>query len=278
MNKMTSVTIAAILSLCLLESAYAQRIQVSDVLIVSAPDLSNIADTSAYLAYVTDEVATAWTEQLPGTELHLLRADRGRQSGALLIVWTAASSVRESFPAPSDDLPFSRDVLRDTGLIPANRSDLADAIVGYTEYELVEADVLDELPAVDLLGFHYVQVKPGLEQSFESFVSDTLYEALAGRTPGMDLLYYRGVRGEGAGSYVLLFAIESPGAREHYWPTGAPETEATKQAFEPLKPVALALSSYLVEGSYLEPRSGAAAAYIESLDWTDYVHVHAEKP
>jgi hypothetical protein len=92
----------------------------------------------------------------------------------------------------------------------------------------------------------------------------------------MHLLYYRGVRGPGAGGYLTVYAIETLAARERYWPTGAPETEATREAFGPLGPLARALGAYWVEGSYLRPESGGAAAYFESLDWTDYVHVHAK--
>jgi hypothetical protein len=128
---------------------------------------------------------------------------------------------------------------------------------------------------VEILGFHYQQVRPGREAAFERFVTDTLYTALAKRTPGMHLIYYRNVNGASVSNYATIYAIETVAARERYWPTGAPETEATKSAFRPLKAVALSLSKYLVPGSYLEEDSGAAAAYFESLDWTDYVHQDA---
>lgn len=278
MNKTIPSTVAALLLLAMLDLAHAQNIQVGDVLIVAAPDLTEVVDSSAYQASVVDEVAPAWNDRVPGAELHLLQSDRGRRSGDYLLVWTTSPFVRASIPAPSEALPFAAELLRETGLVPPGGSDPADAIDEYTEYELVDGEPIGELPVVDVLGFHFIQVKPGLEERFESFVTDTLYDALAGRTPAMDLLYYRATRGKGAGSYLLLFAIETTGARELYWPTGAPETEATKKAFEPLRPIARALSTYLVEGSYLEPDSGAAAAYIESLDWTDYVDVRARMP
>lgn len=278
MNKTIPTTVAVLLLFALPAPAHAQNIQVGDVLIVVAPNLTEVVDSNAYRAFVADEVAPAWNDSLPGTELHLVQSDRGRRSGDYLLLWTTSRSVRASVPAPNDALPFDAELFRATGLVPADGSDPADVIDGYTEYELVDAEPIGELPVVDVLGFHFLHVRPELEERFESFVRDTLYEALAGRTPGMELLYYRATRGIGAGSYLLLFAIETTGAREHYWPTGAPETEATKKAFEPLRPIARALSTYLVEGSYLEPDSGAAAAYIESLDWTDYVDVRALMP
>jgi hypothetical protein len=51
--------------------------------------------------------------------------------------------------------------------------------------------------------------------------------------------------------------------------------EATKAAFKPLNALARELGSNLVLGSYLEPTSGGAAAYYESLVWTDFVRVPA---
>jgi hypothetical protein len=119
---------------------------------------------------------------------------------------------------------------------------------------------------------HYIKVRPDRRDQFEAFVRDKLHPALVGTIPGMSLLYYRGVRGRAAGSYITIFAIESVQRREQFWPTDASEAEAVKEAFRPLKSLARDLSAYLVEGSYLES-STAAAAYFESREWTDFVRV-----
>ncbi len=75
----------------------------------------------------------------------------------------------------------------------------------------------------------------------------------------MNLLYYKAVAGDDKGSYITIYAIESVSARERFWPTGGKEQDIVKQLFEPHKELALELSSYLVEDSYLGPETGAGA-------------------
>jgi hypothetical protein len=89
----------------------------------------------------------------------------------------------------------------------------------------------------------------------------------------MGLFYYKAISGKDPGSYITIFAISSYEGREKYWPAGKPETEVLKSAFAPLKELAAELGTYLEKDSYLKPDSGGAAAYFESLDWTDYLLV-----
>ena len=235
--------------------AGAQGIQLTEILITAEPVG---ADVEGLIAK-----APSWAANAPGTGLYVFRADRGRRDDEPILVWTFDSPDRRGAYPAADGLPFSKDLLESAGV--------ASYVDDYAEYELIGGAA--ELPIVEILGFHYQQVRPGREAAFERFVTDTLYAALAKRTPGMHLLYYRNVNGASVSNYATLYAIETVATRELYWPTGAPETEAVKSGFRPLKSVALSLSKYLVPGSYLEEDSGAAAAYFESLDWTDYVHI-----
>ena len=251
--KTTLALVAALFALPL-SDAGAQGIQLTEILITAEPfgaDFQSLVSAGPL-----------WMRKAPGTRLHVLRADRGRRTDEPILVWTFDSrEKRDAYPA-ANALPFSSDLLESAGLT----SHVAD----YAEYELI-GDAA-ELPIVEILGFHYLQVRPDRESAFERFVTDTLNTALAKRTPGMHLLYFRNVNRASVSNYAALYAIETVGTREMYWPTGAPETEALKSAFRPLKEIALALSKYMVPGTYLEEDSGAAAAYFESLDWTDYVH------
>jgi hypothetical protein len=122
------------------------------------------------------------------------------------------------------------------------------------------------------LGLHHIKVKEDRKQDFEKLVSDKLHPAVSQLFPDMQLLYYKCVAGEKKGTYLTIFTIDSPKARDKYWPAGAPETEILKKNFKPLESLAKELSEYFVPGSYLEPESGGAAAYWESKEWTDYVH------
>jgi hypothetical protein len=87
----------------------------------------------------------------------------------------------------------------------------------------------------------------------------------------MNLYYYKAIAGKDKGAFITIYAIESVEARERFWPTGGQEQEIVKQLFGPYKELALELSSYLVENSFLGPESGGGAAYFESLEWTDFV-------
>jgi len=174
---------------------------------------------------------------------------------------------RSSLPAGS---PFSDEVLsagssKKASDILANQND-------FTEYHLLGADKFESLPYVDLLGIHYLKVKPSRANDFEKFVVEKMHPAVTSFLPDMHLLTYKAADGGGKGSYITIFAIESLQARDAYWPAGKPETGKLKDAFRPLKNLAMELKEYLVSGSYLEPTGGAAAIF-ESKEWTDFIHV-----
>ena len=240
----------------------AQDMPLGREMIIAAPALNAGIDPSAYHAFVTGELSPALGA--PGAELHLFRADRGDLTGEHLLVWTL-----------SEETDNAQHLLDRT--FTERHREFLSAPGPYTRYALVAPDRLADLPRVEILGIHNVQVKPERREAFEAFVRDTLYQAFAGRTPGMHLLYYRGIGGEYPTNYIALFAIETTAAREQYWPTGAPETEALTAAFRPLRSVAESLTPYLVEDTFLKPETGAAAAIFESLDWNDYVHVRAKR-
>lgn len=268
------ISVAALVS-----RSYAQGAQIGQVLIISAPTLKAGVDDKDFETHVTGDMAPAWKRYLNGVELHLFRAERFSAAApkvGYIVVWTFdTQSHRKQYGPDSGDSPFPEKVLAQLSSASAPSSAYVSSPGAYTEYVLIGADTIANLPVVDLLGIHYIQVQAEKSAAFEQFVRNRLHPALANITPGMRMLYYKGVRGERAGSYVLIFAISSVAARERYWPTGKPETEATKSAFRPLDPLARELGTYLVPGSYLEPTSGGAAAYYESLVWTDFVRVSA---
>jgi len=258
------------LSLVFVQQAEAQTMKLGEMLVISTPTPG--ADTEAFESFVTGEAARAWKDAAPGLSLHLLRADRGDRDGEYLTLWIARTRVDRDATLPDDDTsPFSQEVLDKVG----DTSTYLNT-GSCTDYELIGASELGELPSFDILGIHSYKVKPGRGAAFEQFVRDTLHPALAHSIPGMPLLYFRAVRGEHKGSYVLVFAIATIADRERYWPTGQPETDAVQTAFRPMATIASDLRPYLVDGSYLTAE-GAAAPVFESLEWTDYVNVQAAR-
>lgn len=139
-----------------------------------------------------------------------------------------------------------------------------------TEYHLVASSSAASLPAVDVLGVHYVRVRPERREAFEQYVRETLHPVLTKLGPDLQVLYYKAVRGADAGNYIALFALTRE-SRDRYWPNGA-DSDALRAAFKPAQPLAKELLTYLVEGTALTDEKFAARVY-ESREWADFVLV-----
>jgi hypothetical protein len=137
-----------------------------------------------------------------------------------------------------------------------------------TEYHLLSPQKVGALPDVDVLGVHYLKVRPDRREAFEKFVAETLHPAVGNLRPDLRLLYYKAARGPEADSYITIFALTRE-SRDKYWPGGS-DSEDLRVAFKPVQPLAAELLSYLVEGSALTDEKFAARVY-ESREWTDFV-------
>jgi len=258
MNTLTKISLSLLTITATYGIADAQQIKMGDLITICNAKLKKDVKPDTFQAYFTKEFAPSWNKDKPGESIHLLMADRGDRKGDFLLVCRNNPADRK---ANSHRSPFA-----DTRL-----SEFLSKPDSYTQYQLIGAEKFDSMRSVGILGIHYIKVKPGRSKEFEKFVVEKLHPAVGQLLPDMQLLYYKAVAGENLGSYITIFAIESIGARDKYWPTGAPETELLKQAFRPLNNLAVELGPYLVEGSYLEPPAGAAA-YFESKEWTDFVN------
>ena len=93
---------------------------------------------------------------------HLFQADRGSRKGQHLHVATGAAA--------------------DAGALgPAT-----------SEYQLVGAKTAGALPDVDVLGIHYLKVRPERRDAFETFVTRTLNPAVGNLRPDLRLLDLQG--------------------------------------------------------------------------------------
>ena len=238
------------------------QIQIQEVLILSNPELKQDVDEKTFTTFVNEELVPELGKKNAGTSYHLLKADRGDQKGKFLFV-RAIDTIKNRPSSTGNDL------------IEAGDEGLQILITNpkaFSEYHLLGAEKIGKLPTSGILGLHYIKVKEDRWKDFEKLVADKLHPAVSQLFPDMQMLYYKCVAGENKGTYLTIFTIDSPKARDKYWPEGAPETEELKKNFKPLESLAKELSEYFVPGSYLEPESGGAAAYWESKEWTDYVH------
>ena len=259
MNTVIKTTLSLLTIMIPYSVTYAQGMKMGEVIIVNTSTLKKDVKAETFQAQITGEIAPSWNKGKSGVSMNLFRADRGNRKGEFLLVCGATKLSDRNTLSPGS--PFTNTRLSDFLSNPGS----------YTEYHLIGAKEFKSLHTVGILGIHYIKVKPDRSNEFEKFVIEKLHPAVSQLLPDMQLLYYKAVAGENAGTYITIFAIESVAARDKYWPSGAPETELLKQAFRPLNGLAAELGSYLVDGSYLEPKGGAAA-YFESHEWTDFIH------
>ena len=249
-----------LLAPCGLTSA---QVKIGETLSFSHLQLRTDVDEEEFRDFVTEDLIP----QLKDTNLfsyHLLKADRGDQKGKYLFVQTTNKSTNLK---RSDYLAAAKRITGNESL----KKHLANAAT-FSQYHLIGADKIGNLPTSGVLGLHFIKVKKERAEDFENLVERKLHPAVSQLFPDMQLFYYKCVDGENKGSYLTLFTIDSPGARDRYWPEGKPETEILKKTFKPLEALAKELGTYLEPGTFLEPESGGAAAYWESKEWTDYVH------
>lgn len=248
-----------------------QSMKIGEVIITTDPVLKDNIHHDTLEAFIRKNAVSA-NNKRQRAKYQLFEADRGKRKGSLLMVCSLPRIAdRKTLPPGS---PFQGDVVSS-----ANSQKASDILADpghFTEYHLLGARKIKTLPDVAILGIHYLKVKETKATDFEKFVEEKMHPAVANLLPDMRLLTYKAVDGMNQGSYITIFAIESTGARDRYWPEGKPETEQLKQAFRPLGSLALELKDYLVAGSYLEP-SGGAAAIFESREWTDYIYKPVSK-
>jgi hypothetical protein len=178
-----------------------------------------------------------------GSNSQVFQADRGDRNGDYLLVWTGRS--KDNRP---DDVP--------------------GASASTSEFHLLSPNTVGPLPNVDVLGIHYIKVRPDRREAFEKYVRDTLHPAVGNLRPDLRLLYYKAVRGPDAGRYITIFAL-TKASRDKYWPGGS-DSDELREAFKPVRAHTTELLTYLVDGSALTDEKFAAAVY-ESREWTDFV-------
>jgi len=244
--------------------AFSQSIPLGEEMVLCNCSLGSDTDPQVFQSYMLNEFIPS-TSSDPQTAIYLLQSDRGDNSGEFLLTYIAEKGHLSIASLVSDQMINS-----DNAELATHPSEYL-AGVSCTKYQLIGANGFKQLPEVDLLGIHYIKVKQDRSKEFEQLVVEKLHPTVGHLVHDMNLLYFKGVQGEYAGSYITLYAIESVAARERFWPTGGPEQEVVKQLFGQHVELAKELSSYLVENSYLGPESGGGAAYFESLEWTDYL-------
>ena len=180
----------------------------------------------------------------PGnSSAYVFQSDRGSRKGDYMLTWTGSSK-------------------------DARPGDVPGSTAQASEYQLLSPDKVGPLPDVDVLGIHYIKVRPDRREAFEKYVNDTLHPAVGNLRPDLRLLYYKAVAGPDRGSYITIFAL-TQASRDKYWPGGS-DSDDLRAAFTPVKAHTKELLTYLADNSALTDDKFAAAVY-ESREWADFV-------
>ena len=195
--------------------------------------------------------ATAQAQTLKLTE-RLVFVDGGASAGPVA-GWQRTSVKKDRGPHPGT-----------TAVVYS--SSAAGAAPAGSEFRLVGASGLGELPTVDLLGVHYIKVQPVKAAAFEKFVTDKLNPTVGKLRPDLRFLYYKS---HDQPEYICIVAL-TKASRDKYWPGGS-DSDDLKTAFTPaIKGLATELQSYLVDGTW---GTGMTAQVYEAKDWADWVFV-----
>lgn len=274
MKRMAAGIMSVLLLLVPSAPASAQTMQLGEVLVFHVPDLKPDAELKAFEACVTAQLAPAWAKHVPGTMLNLVKKDRGPRPGQYMLVWTTDTLAHHKGIASADgDYPFSWAVTAKAGDVRTSLMAFVSGPGKYSEYHLIAPEKVGaSLPVVEVLGNHYIKVRPDRTSAFDQFVTTKLHPAVGNLRPDLRLLYYKPIRGEAASNYITVFAL-TLAARDKYWPNGA-DSDDVKAAFSPtVTALTPELQSYLVDGSW---GKDVAAAVYEAKEWSDWTVLGAK--
>jgi hypothetical protein len=215
MHRLAVASVAVAFSL-VTSIAQAQQITLTPQVALGA--LDQAAADPAFETRTLGQLAGLKSRLAAGEESFFLRKERGPHAGRYAVFLTSANANSQAIAAHTQAFPT------------------------LVKYELVGASQVGVLPTVDVLGVHYIKVKPGQGPAFEKFVTDKMAAAVGNLRPDLRFLSYKGANG----GYVTIIAITNA-ARGKYWKNGddsdelrAAFTPAIRALTEELKPLLVA--------------------------------------
>lgn len=131
----------------------------------------------------------------------------------------------------------------------------------YTDWVCVGFDDLVNPQLGGLVAVRTMPIKSGSEAAFEKFVTSELYPAYQKNAPGFNAYVFRGDRGQGKGSYLMLWSFQSVDQRNSFFPTPEGEaTEAFNKAYANISPVMEKLAQF-------------TDSTVQSTAYTDYISI-----
>ncbi|HPQ99279.1 MAG TPA: hypothetical protein PK066_07055 [Saprospiraceae bacterium] len=171
--------------------------------------------------------------------------DRGDRKGKFAYGFAFELKENRDYYFPTADAEGENAYPQITALIAemnqagySTNSELFEEDGGYTDYVCVGYDALINPKIGGLVGVRPFPVKKGSEEAFEKFVASELYPAYDKNIDGVHLFVYKGDRGQGKDSYIVLMSFKSVELRNSFFPSeGSNGTDAFSTEFSKVQAV-----------------------------------------
>src|SRR5689334_16025273 len=142
---MRRLTVASLVLACLLVASIAHAQQIKLTQHIAFGELAPAAADPAFEAQALGQLSGLKSRLAAGEESFFLKKARGSHVGTYAMLLTSPSAASQSLSAHTQAFPT------------------------LLKYELIGASKVGVLPTVDVLGVHYIKVKPGQGPAFEKF-------------------------------------------------------------------------------------------------------------
>lgn len=235
MNTQIRTLVTALLAVVLLqESAAAQNgsYRLGEVLGLRYFTIET-GDQSAFEDLAKTYDYPFYDANVPGADILLLKGDRGKRLGDYAIIINVNTLDQRNSYWPQEQPPHPRwQPIQDewTSEVGPRYNELQYEGVFEGDFVLVGAETVPEMPWVDMLGIHHLNVKPGQEKAFERYITENWNPV--SHFPGLSVLYFRADRGPRNGQYARVFVFEHRSLRDVYAPTPGTQSKFGAQVFE----------------------------------------------
>ena len=181
---------------------------------------------------------TKWCDVLKenskGMSGWLMKGDRGKRLGKYIFAYGFDYKDTRDYYFPTEP---PADYKQFYALPQEALSKLPAGVEGtntYTDFIVLGYKDIVRPMMGELLGIHYLDVKPRKSADLEKFVVEKFNPSVYNVIPGLNIYFLKGDRGEMEGKYIMMYVFDSYERRNAYVPEPGKPTEEFKEYIEPV--------------------------------------------
>jgi len=209
-----------------------------EVLVFYELDLKENYPNESFEKFIRTELIPIWKNQLPNTQLLLLKGDRGTRNGQYIVMmnFEKFELFHKLFPEDISDKSIETNE-NFQNLLPVWKrfKEFIKEKSEWKSYQIVGKNRMKKMLAIELLGLHQIKIKPGMEQDFESFIIQK-WNFLE-EVPGMWGIVLKRNRHDVENKYLWISAFDPGGMRDAYFPEPGVGSDAWRQAIFPIQKI-----------------------------------------